>query len=344
MTESEAEEQETPVLTPELLPEQKFHVMVKEANLDESRAAYLLKQFSGHFKDAAEYAKKAKHIIVTNENQTVLMEQARVARLFLSKKRQDIEKDRKWLKEPALREGQAIDKIANLLKDTIIPTEEHLRRQEDFIKLRQEAEAERIRLEVETRLEQERIAKEKADAEALAKAQAENARLRKESEAKEKALAEERRKVAYEQEKIKKENEAKIAEENRKRQEELARAQAENAEIARQRQAAFDREQEKIRKENEAKLAKERAEREKVEAELRAKKQAEMKAEADRIISEERLLSADDQTKMIAFRKSVESIKIPEVKSAINKRIIEDAKSHLFLAVSKITVVNQEEE
>ena len=85
--------------------------MVKEANLDESRAAYLLKQFSGHFKDAAEYAKKAKHIIVTNENQTVLMEQARVARLFLSKKRQDIEKDRKWLKEPALREGQAIDKI-----------------------------------------------------------------------------------------------------------------------------------------------------------------------------------------------------------------------------------------
>ena len=47
---------------------------------------------------------------------------------------------------------------------------------------------------------------------------------------------------------------------------------------------------------------------------------------------------------MIAFRKSVEAIKIPEVKSAINKRIIEDAKSHLFLAVSKITVVNQEEE
>jgi hypothetical protein len=300
MTESEAEEQEIPVLTPELLPQQRFQVMVKEAQLDKSRADYLLENFSGHFKEAAEWAKKAKDIIVTNENQTVMMEIARTGRLFLSKKRQEIEKARKWMKEPALREGQAIDKIANLLKDTIIPTEEHLRRQEDFVKLRQEAEAERIRLEVETRLEQERIAKEKSDAEALAKAQAENARLRKESEAKEKALAEERRKVAYEQE--------------------------------------------KIHKENEAKLAKERAEREKVEAELRAKKQAEMKAEADRIISEERLLSADDQTKMIAFRRSVEAIKIPEVKSAINKRIIEDAKSHLFLAVSKITVVNQEEE
>ena len=326
MTESEAEELETPVLTPELLPEQKFHVMVKEANLDESRAAYLLKQFSGHFKDAAEYAKKAKHIIVTNENQTVLMEQARVARLFLSKKRQDIEKDRKWLKEPALREGQAIDKISNFLKDTIIPTEEHLRRQEDFVKLRQEAEAERIRLEVETRLEQERIAEEKRKSEENARLQAENERLRNE------------------QKKIAEENARKIAEENRKRQEELARVQAENAEIARQKQAAFDREQEKIRKENEAKLAKERAEREKVEAELRAKKQAEMKAEADRIISEERLLSADDQTKMITFRKSVEAIKIPEVKSAINKRIIEDSKSHLWLAISKINLIQEEEE
>ena len=344
MTESEAEELETPVLTPELLPQQRFQVMVKEAQLDQSRADYLLQNFSGHFKEAAEWAKKAKDIIVTNENQTVMMEIARTGRLFLSKKRQEIEKARKWMKEPALREGQAIDKIANLLKDTIIPTEEHLRRQEDFVKLRQEAEAERIRLEVEARMEQERIAKEKADAEALAKAQAENARLRKESEAKEKALAEERRKVAYEQEKIKKENEAKIAEENRKRQEELARVQAENAEIARQRQAAFDREQEKVRKENESKLAKERAEREKLEAELMAKKQADMKAEADRIRTEEALLSADDQTKMIAFRKSVESIKIPEVKSAINKRIIEDSKSHLWLAISKINIINQEEE
>ena len=304
MTESEAEELETPVLTPELLPEQKFHVMVKEANLDESRAAYLLKQFSGHFKDAAEYAKKAKHIIVTNENQTVLMEQARVARLFLSKKRQDIEKDRKWLKEPALREGQAIDKISNFLKDTIIPTEEHLRRQEDFVKLRQEAEAERIRLEVETRLEQERIAEEKRKSEENARLQAENERLRNE------------------QKKIAEENARKIAEENRKRQEELARVQAENK----------------------VKLDKERADREKVEAELREKKQAELKAEADRIRAEEALLSADDQTKMIAFRRSVEAIKIPEVKSDINKRILEDAKSHLFLAVSKITVVNQEEE
>lgn len=328
MTESEAEELLTPSFTPEVLPEQVFHSMVKQASLDESRANYLLQNFSGHFKECAEWAKKSKDIIVTNENQTVMMEIARTGRLFLSKKRQDIEKARKWMKEPALREGQAIDKIANLLKDTIIPTEEHLRRQEDFVKLRQEAEAERIRLEVETRLEQERIAKEKADAEALAKAHAENARLRKESEAKEKALAEERRKVAYEQEKIKKENEAKIAKERAEQQAKL----------------------DMVRKEQEAKLAQERIERQKAEAELLAKRQAEAKAEADRlkkeadrIRAEEALLSADDQTKLTAFKQAVLAIKIPEVKSAINKRIIEDAKSHLFLAVSKINVVQEEE-
>ena len=306
MTEEEAESLQTPVLTPELLPSQRFELMVKEANLDDSRAGYLLKQFSGHFKDAAEYAKKAKHIIVTNENQTVLMEQARVARLFLSKKRQDIEKDRKWLKEPALREGQAIDKIANLLKDTIIPTEEHLRRQEDFVKLRQEAEAERIRLEVEARMEQERIAEENRKAQENARLQAENERLRRE------------------QEKIKKENEAKIAEENRKRQEELARVQAENK----------------------VKLDKERAEREKVEIELRHKKQAEQKAEADRIIAEERAKSAGDVEKLIRYRAGIKLIidQFPEIKNKELIRIAEDAKSYLWLAHSTLNQINNEEE
>lgn len=298
MTEEEAEETLMPVFTPELLPEQKFHVMVKEANLDESRAGYLLKQFSEHFKDAAEYAKKAKHIIVTNENQTVLMEQARVARLFLSKKRQDIEKDRKWMKEPSLREGQAIDKISNFLKDTIIPTEEHLRRQEDFIKLRQEAEAKRIRLEIEAKIEAERIAKEEADRKALAMAQAENDKLRKEQSEHEKVLAVERAKQ----------------------------------------EAILSKE----RAIQEAQLAKERAEREKLEEELRKKRQAEMKAEADRIKAEERAKSAGDNDKLIALHKVIAAIHIPEVKSKESIRMVENAKSYLSMALKSI-IINEEE-
>lgn len=194
MTEEELEDG----IVPEVLPEQKFQVMIKDANLDESRANYLLQNFSNHFREASDWAKKAKDIIVTNENQTVMMEMARTGRLFLSKKRQEIEKARKWMKEPALREGQAIDRIANLLKDTIIPTEEHLLRQEKFIEFKKEAEAERIRLEVEARMEVDRIAKEKADAEALQTAHIENARLRAEAEFKEEVA----RKLKEENEKI----------------------------------------------------------------------------------------------------------------------------------------------
>ena len=319
MTESEAEELETS-------PSTELVTIIKDARLEPDLAKEFTINFEEHFKMANEWSKKAKNIIVTNENQTVLMEQARVARLFIRSKRLEIENFRKSKKEYYLRGGQAVDKVCGFLKNMIEPIENHLDLQEHYIEYKKKAEDARLLAEAQAKAEEDRIAEEKRKSEENARLQAENERLRNE------------------QKKIAEENARKIAEENRKRQEELARVQAENAEIARQKQAAFDREQEKIRKENEAKLAKERAEREKVEAELRAKKQAEMKAEADRIISEERLLSADDQTKMIAFRKSVEAIKIPEVKSAINKRIIEDAKSHLFLAVSKITVVNQEEE
>ena len=297
MTESEAEELETS-------PSTELVTIIKDARLEPDLANEFRINFEEHFKMANEWSKKAKNIIVTNENQTVLMEQARVSRLFIRSKRLEIENFRKSKKEYYLRGGQAVDKVCGFLKNMIEPIENHLDLQEHYIEYKKKAEDARLLAEAQAKAEEDRIAEEKRKSEENARLQAENERLRRE------------------QEKIKKENEVKIAEENRKRQEELARVQAENK----------------------VKLDKERAEREKVEEELRDKKQKEMKDEADRIIAEERLLSADDQTKMIAFRKSVEAIKIPEVKSAINKRIIEDAKSHLFLAVSKITVVNQEEE
>ena len=297
MTESEAEELETS-------PSTELVTIIKDARLEPDLANEFRINFEEHFKMANEWSKKAKNIIVTNENQTVLMEQARVARLFIRSKRLEIENFRKSKKEYYLRGGQAVDKVCGFLKNMIEPIENHLDLQEHYIEYKKKAEDARLLAEAQAKAEEDRIAEEKRKSEENARLQAENERLRRE------------------QEKIKKENEAKIAEENRKRQEELARVQAENK----------------------VKLDKERADREKVEAELREKKQAELKAEADRIRAEEALLSADDQTKMIAFRRSVEAIKIPEVKSDINKRILEDAKSHLFLAVSKITVVNQEEE
>lgn len=211
MTEHELEEDE---ITPELVEQNQLQVLVKD--LEPTKAHFFIEKFSDHVKMAAEWAKKAKNIIVTDENQSVLMSQARVARLFLRDKRLDIENTRKVLKADALKEGQAIDKISNFLKDLITPTELHLERQEKFIEFREKAKAETIRLEVEARIESERISKEKADEEALLKAHAENARLRAESYVKDR-LAEIKRKQQEDTERIlREENDARLQEERNK--------------------------------------------------------------------------------------------------------------------------------
>lgn len=149
-------------IIPEVIEQNKFVAIVQTSGLEQNKAQFLLEQFQDHYKMAAEWAKKAKTIVVTNETQTVNMKMARTGRLFLREKRLEIESARKSLKESALKEGKAIDMIANFLKDLIIPTEEHLRRQEYFIELKKEADDARILAEAHAKMEAERIEKEKA--------------------------------------------------------------------------------------------------------------------------------------------------------------------------------------
>ncbi len=243
--------------------ENQLQVIVKESGLDQTKADYILNQFQNYFELASEWEKKAKTIIVTDEKQEVDMKMARTGRLFLREKRIAIEDARKKLKEQSLREGKAIDGIANVLKALIIPIEEYLEKQEKFVEIREAEKAELIRIEVEKKMEEDRL---KAEQEALAeqaRIKAENERLKNEAEAKEKALQAERakveaekqeaeRKAKAEQDRLKKEAEAQLAEERKiaeaKRKEEQDRAYAEI---------------ERIRKANEEKFAKEREEKEK---------------------------------------------------------------------------------
>src|SRR3990167_11554818 len=162
--------------------ENQLAVIVKESGLEPSKAAYILENFQSYFEIAAEWEVKAKTLIVTNPYQKAEMEQAREGRLFLREKRIAIENSRKKLKEEALREGKAIDGIANVLKALIVPIEEYLDAQERFVEIEEEKKAAIIRAEVEKRMEDERLAKEKADAEALEKDRLENERLKKEAE------------------------------------------------------------------------------------------------------------------------------------------------------------------
>lgn len=186
MTEEEAELGIAPESSIQLLQ------ITREANLDPDTANEFRINFEEHFKMANEWSKKAKTIIVTNENQTVLMEQARVARLFIRSKRLEIENFRKSKKEYYLRGGQAVDKVCTFLKNMIEPIENHLDLQEHYIEYKKKAEDARLLAEAQAKAEAERIAKEEADRKALALAQAENEKLRKEQAEREKALQAER--------------------------------------------------------------------------------------------------------------------------------------------------------
>ena len=153
-----------------------LEIMVQE--LPSLKAKALLEQFQGFFKMAEEWEAKARMIAVTHESQKAEMKLARTGRLFLREKRIEIEKTRKQLKEDSLREGKAIDGIANVLKALIEPIEKYLDEQEHFVELR-EAEAERLRqLELQKIAEAERIAREKAETEERMREKLELERMR----------------------------------------------------------------------------------------------------------------------------------------------------------------------
>lgn len=254
------------------MEENNLAVIVKDSGLEPTKAQFILEKFHDYFNIAAEWEAKAKTIVVTNENQQADMKMARVGRLFLRDKRLSIEKSRKELKEQALREGKAIDGIANVLKALIVPIEEYLDKQERFVEIRAAEKAEQERIAMEKRIEDERIAKEKAEAEERERIRLENEKLKAEAIEKEKQLAAERAKA---------EEERKAAEEKtRKEREEIeaaARAEREKHEriIAEQKaKAEAERKalEEKARKEREAERAKaekERLEKEKLKQQLK---------------------------------------------------------------------------
>lgn len=235
-----------------------LQTIVDESGLDSTKAAVILKQFQDYFTMASEWESKAKAIVVTDEGQTTKMKMAREGRLFLKKKRVAIEKTRKELKEQALREGKAIDGIANVLKALIVPIEEHLDEQEHFVERKRAAqEAEERRLEEEMRVEREK-AEEAERQERERKLAEENERLRQEAREREKRDAAERE--AREKEQRERDEQA------RKEREAIeAKARKEREEADRKRREA----EEKARREREEQERRHREEQEKAERERR---------------------------------------------------------------------------
>jgi len=177
--------------------------IVKESGLAESKANIILEQFQDYFQMAGEWEIKAKSLIVTAEDQVAEMKMARTGRLFLQKKRSAVENTRKQLKLELIREGKAIDGIANVLKALIIPIEEYLDSQEKYAinkaaereelkRLADERESKRIADEEAKKLEEERVAKEKEEAAERERIRKENERLKVEAVKREAAAKKER--------------------------------------------------------------------------------------------------------------------------------------------------------
>lgn len=319
--------------------------IVASSGLDATKAKYILEQFQNYFELASEWELKAKRIVVTNASQTADMNMARAGRLFLRQKRLDVENSRKALKEQSLREGKAIDGIANVLKALIVPIEEHLERQEFFVEIQEAKKAEAERIAAEKKEEEDRIAAEKAAAEEAERNRIDNERLRKEATEREKQMAAERTLARQQQERQAAEllAQQQAAEKERKRQTEELRKQQEEAQRRQlQERQKAQAERDRIQKEADEKLVAERRKaaenleaerkaREKAEAELRAKREAEAKAAAEEETRQEEEAKASDAQKLRNLAQHIDDMmaNIPSVKSKSAKSKIQRVKTHL---------------
>lgn len=223
---------------------QKLVHVAEEQQLEESKVKALLSDFGEPFQQAQELIKGGRDIVVTDESQTELMQQARERRLELKNVRVEAEKTRKRLKESALREGKAIDGMANIIKAMIVPVEQHLETQEKFAEIKRQERAAQLKAK---RIEQlshytddlslynlddmteEQFTKlhdqlkEQHEAKIAAEKKAEEERLQKEREE-----AEERERIRKENEKLKKQ-----AEKERKQREKKEAEEREEAERVR---------------------------------------------------------------------------------------------------------------
>ena len=332
-----------------------LQTIVQQSGLEPSKAEYILKEFQNYFQIAGEWEQKAKAIVVTNENQKAEMQMARAGRLFLREKRIAVEKARKKLKEQALREGKAIDGIANVLKALIVPIEEHLEKQEKYIENKKKEKEKAIRLEIEQRIEEERIAKEKAEAKERERIRKENERLKKEAEEKERKMQEERERAQQERKKqeelLRKQKEAALRRQKEieeKAREEWERALAEERIKAAEKQKVLEERTRKERKKAEMEAAKikavqeerimrEREERERIELELRKREEAEAKAKKEAEELAEKQNAASDQDKLLHLADIISKIPIPEVKSKQAKSIIITVKNLLGQTIQILT-------
>lgn len=260
-------------------------IEIRKENLPEADSMELQQNFLQFFQDAKDMEAVAKSIVVTDVEQTDLIARARGLRIKMKNIRTATENKRKELKAGVVSRGKAIDGMANIIKDIILPIETHLEAQENFVALQMQAKIDAVKAK---RVEE--LAKHGVDAmmypdlgtmpddlyEKLVQGAELSFRLKKEAE-----------------EKLKKE------------QEEAAKKKAVEDERIRQENIALKK-----------KADDERIAREKLEKEKKDREEAEEK-ERKRLAKEaKKAAAAPDKEKLEAFADAVESLPLPDLKTA----------------------------
>lgn len=309
--------------------------IINESNLPQTEAKAVLEGFQKYFDEVSWYEKRAREIIVSDETQIELMQEARKLRLELQKIRGNVEEKRKKGKEKIVREGKAIDGIANIIKAIIVPIEEHLKNQEKY--------KETIEKERKEEINNQRIIKlshyvenvelyqlKEMSEEAFEKllktsvvafnAQKE-AELKaiQEKEEQEKQLQEERERIRIENIKLKKEQEEqgkKLTEERKNQEKERLIQEAKYKKLQEEKEKQLQEEQEKREQESliqEAKLKKEQEEREKIEAKIKAEQKAKEVEKVREAEQKRKELLAPDKQKLLAFAVVIDKIEFPNM-------------------------------
>lgn len=308
-------------------------VIAEESGLESGRVHDLLGNFAGSFQSAKNVAKESHDIVVTSEDQVTEMAKARAARLNLKSIRVDVEKTRKELKEQSLREGKAIDGMANIIKALIIPEEERLEKQEKFAevmaqKRKNDQYIKRVELlapyvddiSVYNLLEMdEPVFQQLLDNSMKAHAAQLEAERRAEVERKQEA-----ERKAKEDERVRLEN-IKLKKEADEREKEFAKQRKLDEEKAKKEKEASDK---KLAAEHKAA----EIEREKREALEREKQQREQE-EADRKVKEEeaqrQALLAPDKEKLSSFADTIDALVLPAVADHEAGKVLDETKDFL---------------
>lgn len=307
----------------------------EEYGLEQSKVQTLMQSYGEYFAEARELVQGAMDIKVKSEDDFENMELAREKRLALKKVRVEVDKIRKSLKEQSLREGRAIDGMANIIKAIVEPVEEHLYSQERY--------AELLAKEKKLKVEQERISKlskfvDNPEGYTLHPDQMSNdtfetllknsemaykAQKQAEKEAEQKRLEEEKAE-REKQEAIKKENEKLKLVVDRKNKLAEFGVTSVNIDLGEASEEDFNKILKSVKNDYELKqqqIKKEKEEQEKLQRELEAKRKAEeeekqrkAQEEADKKEQERQKALAPDKEKILLLADELTKIEVPAVK------------------------------